>query len=148
MRKFVFFFCASVLSLAQLASAAQISDSNKKGSTDLPAIVVAGLEAYKNKGPEDAVRAWIKGSPIDGNKEALTQANSLRQIQDFYGAYQTFEVISTRDLAPKTRILYLVLDYEKGPLFAKFVVYRSDQGWILTSFNFDTKEGAILPMLP
>ena len=43
---------------------------------------------------------------------------------------QTFEIISTRDLAPKTRILYLVLDYEKGPLFAKFVVYRSDQGSI------------------
>ena len=148
MRKFVFFCCSCVLLAAQFAVGAQTSDSTKKGSADLPPIVVAGLEAYKEKGPEEAVRAWIKGSPLDGSKDALTQANGLRQIQDFYGAYQSFEVISSRELASKTRILYLALDYEKGPLFAKFVVYRSNQGWILTSFNFNTKEEAILPMLP
>jgi hypothetical protein len=37
------------------------------------------------------------------------------------------------------------MDFEKGPLFCKFVVYRSEHGWILTNFNFNTKEEQIVP---
>lgn len=53
---------------------------------DLPPVILSGLQAYKDKGPEEAVRIWIKDSPIDGSKAALSQANNLRQVQDFYGA--------------------------------------------------------------
>jgi hypothetical protein len=87
----------------------------RKGLNEaLPSIIVSGLDAYKAKGPEDAVRAWIKGSPIDGSKDALSQANVLRQIHDCYGAYQGFEVFSRRELSPTARLLYLILDFEKG----------------------------------
>lgn len=112
---------------------------------DLPKIIRSGLEAYKAEGPEAAIKAWIKGSPIDGSKDALTQANILRQIQDFYGVYKTFDVISTRNLSPNIRIVYVALNFEKGPLFAKFVVYQTAEGWILTTFNFNTKDELIIP---
>jgi hypothetical protein len=149
MRKSVFLVFSCALLFGRVASIAQSPDSSQKhDGAGLPSIIVSGLDAYKDKGPDEAVRAWIKGSPIDESKDALTQANNLRQVQDYYGAYRAFEVMSTRDLTPKVRIVYLVLDYDKGPLFAKFVVYRSDQGWILTSFLFNTKEGAVLPNLP
>ncbi|MGA3134480.1 MAG: hypothetical protein ABSC88_00655 [Terracidiphilus sp.] len=146
MRKSAFLLSFCVLVFGQLTSVAQTADSSQKRAVEsLPPIIISGLEAYKDKGPDDAVRAWIKGSAIDGSKDALTQANNLRQIQDYYGAYRAYEVISTREVTPKTRVVYLVLDFDKGPLFAKFVVYRSDQGWILVTFNFNTKEEAILP---
>ncbi|WP_263367070.1 hypothetical protein [Edaphobacter bradus] len=130
------------------SSSSQTTDANphkKSGNETLPSIVIAGLDAYKAKGPEEAVRTWIKDSPIDGSREALSQSNSLRQIQDFYGNFQSYEVISIRDLSPRTQVICLVLDYEKGPLFAKFTVYKASQAWILTNFNFNTKEEAILP---
>ncbi|MGB9409297.1 MAG: hypothetical protein WCA89_17310 [Terracidiphilus sp.] len=146
MSKIAFIVISCVFAFGQLNSAAQTTDSSQKRAVEnLPPVIVYCLDAYRDKGPDDAVRAWIKGSPIDGSKEALSQSNNLRQVQDYYGAYRTFEVIGSRDLSPRTRIFYLVLDYEKGPLFARFVVYRSDEGWILTSFNFNTKEEAILP---
>jgi len=116
---------------------------------DIPHVVIAGLEAYKDKGPDEAVKAWIKDSPLDGNKDALTQANMLRQVQDFYGLYQSFETISTEDLSRRVRVVYLVMNFDKGPLFAKFVTYHSeDHGWVLTSFNFNTKAELILPSKP
>jgi hypothetical protein len=145
MRKFLFLLCSCALFFGH-PSLAQSSNVNKKETAEgLPPMILSGLEAYKDKGPEEAVRAWIKDSPIDGSKDALSQSNTLRQIQDFYGAYQAFEVISTRELTPRIRAIYLALDFEKGPLFAKFLVYRSNQQWILTSFNFNTKEELILP---
>jgi len=114
-------------------------------NSDVPPIIVAGMDAYKSKGPDEAVKAWIKGSPIDGSKEAMSQANNLRQVQDFYGSFLSFDVVSTREISPSVHILYLVLNYEKGPLFAKYILYRSGTEWILTSFVFNTSETAILP---
>ena len=102
MRKFVLFMFFCAFAFGQMNTNAQVADSNQKHSVlSLPPIIVSGLEAYKDKGPEDAVRAWIKGSAIDGSKDALTQANNLRQIQDYYGAYRAYEVISTRDITPR-----------------------------------------------
>jgi len=149
MRKAALLLCPLVLGFGQLASATTLPDLNqKKAVGDIPSVIVSGMEAYKAKGPDEAVKAWIKGSPIEGSKDALSQANALRQVQDFYGAYRSFEVIGTRDLSSKTRILYLILDYDNGPLFAKFVVYHTEQGWILTSFNFNTKDEMIPSSLP
>lgn len=135
----------STILLSQRPLLAQTVSSAHKSSDEVPAFIVAGLHAYKEKGPEEAVRVWIKGSGIDGSTDALTQANNLRQVQDFYGSYRDFEVVSIYEITPRTRVVYLVLDFDKGPLFAKFVVYRPDQTWILANFNFNTKEEAILP---
>jgi hypothetical protein len=114
-------------------------------SDEVPKVIVSGLDAYKAEGPDAAVKAWIKGSPVEGSKEALSQANNLRQVQDFYGTYKTFHLIQSRNLGPTSRMVYLVLDYEKGPLFAKFLVFRAEQGWIVASFSFNTHPEAILP---
>jgi hypothetical protein len=110
--------------------------------------MLSGLEAYKADGPDAAIKAWVKGGPLEGSKDALSQANVLRQIQDYYGTYKAFDLIRSRNLSPTTRVIYLTLDYEKGPLFAKFVIYRTEQSWILTSFTFNTKEEMVLPACP
>lgn len=143
MRKIVLLLCSCLLILSPAALTAQNSAAAK-----LPTIIRSGLEAYKNAGPQSAIQAWIKGSPLDGNKLALSQANNLNQIQDFYGAYRSFDIISTHDVTPRIKTVYLALNFEKGPVFGKFVLYRADSTWILTSFNFNTKEEAILPYAP
>ena len=145
MRKFALFLCLCAFVFGNLSLAAQTSEASEKQGEGLPHFILAGLQAYKDKGPEEAMRVWIKDSPIDGSRDALTQSNNLHQVQDYYGAYQTHEVIAIRVLSPRTRVIYLVMDFDKGPLFCKFVVYRSEQGWTLTNFNFNTKEEMIVP---
>ncbi len=122
--------------------------AGQSASDDVPKIIVSGLDAYKSDGPEAAIKAWLKGSSLEGSKEAISQANVLREVQDYYGAYKSFDRISTRTITPSIRVLYLSLNFEKGPLFAKFVVYRAESGWILVNFVFNTKEELILPSTP
>lgn len=119
------------------------SDADK-----VPKIIQSGLDAYKAEGPDAAIKAWIKGSFLEGSKDALSQANGLRQIGDYYGAFKGSEFISSRTISPSTRITYITLDFEKGPVFAKFVIYRMAEDWVLVSFNFNTKEELILPSCP
>jgi hypothetical protein len=129
-----------------LTVAAQTADSNPKHAFDsLPPVIVYGLEAYRDKGPDEAVRAWVKGGALEGRTEVLNQADTLRLAQNLYGPYRYFEIIGSHELSSRSKIIYMVFNYDKGPLFAKFVVYRSEEGWILTRLEFNIREDAILP---
>ncbi len=136
-------FCA--LSLGSLTLVAQSSDSNQKSGEPLPRIITSGLQAYKEKGPEEAIKAWLKGSPLEGSKEALGEANNLRTIEGYYGPFQGAELINTKSFAARTKVFRVVLDFDKGPVFGKFIVYRSGENWIVTAFDFNTKPDSILP---
>lgn len=144
MRRFALFLCFCAVLLPCSASAAADSDANDTQTAEkLPHIIASGLKAYGAGGAEEAVSTWIRGSVIDGS----SQANLLHQIQGLYGSYRTFDLIGVRQFGARTQIVYLTLDYDKGPVFAKFVTYKSEQGWILASFDFSTKDD-ILPELP
>jgi hypothetical protein len=140
MSKHIALLCSCAL-LLSLSSAAQNSNSKEKTASGAVApIILSGLQAYYDGGADAAVRAWIKNGGLDGSKDALSQANNLRKIEDYYGKYRNFEVVKVRNLSPKTQIACLVLEYEKGPVFAKFIAYRTEQGWVVDYFDFNTKE--------
>ncbi len=145
MRKWILFLGCVMLLAGQQTLTAQVTLLGSNRMAELPPVLLSGLEAYKAKGPEEAVSLWVKNGPLDGDKDALGQAAVLRQIQSFYGAYESFDVISSRDLTQRVRIVYLVMNYEKGPLFAKFVCYRSDREWMVTNFLLNTKDAVVLP---
>ncbi len=108
-------------------------------------IIERGLTAYKKSGAKAAVKAWIQGSAIEGSKEALSQANNLRQIEDFYGKYDSFEIIRTNKITKKVAIVSLVINYQNGPLFARFDTFKNNKGqWVVATFNFHTKITQIL----
>jgi len=91
------------------------------------------------------VKVWVRNGPLDGDKSALSQANVLRQIQDYYGAYQSFDLIAAYDLTQRVRLVYVVMNFEKGPVFGKFICYRSDREWMVTNFVLNTKDTEVLP---
>jgi hypothetical protein len=112
---------------------------------NLPPVMVSGLDGYKTKGAEEAVRLWVKDSPLEGSNDNATQVTVLRQAEQAYGAYQWYELIQTREVSPRTMVIYLVLDYEHGPLFARFTLYHSNHRWIMTYFDLNSREENIFP---
>jgi len=115
---------------------------------EIPKIIQFGLETYKSEGPEAAVKAWIKGGPYDGNRDVSTgQASILRQAQGTYGTYRGYEVIRIQDISASVRVIYLTLNFERGPVFSRFIVFRSEQGAMITALNFSVKPEDIVPTL-
>jgi hypothetical protein len=139
--------CLFVFAFVATASAQAGDDSQRRNTPNqvLPPVVVSGLDGYKAKGAEEAVRLWVKDSPLEGSKDAETQVSALRQIEELYGAYQWFEVVRIREITPRTMVIYLELDYERGPLFTRFTIYRSNHRWIMSYFDFNTREENIFP---
>ncbi len=136
------------LLFGSLAMGQRNAASGAPGAEALPRVVVSGLESYRKDGPVEAVKAWVKDGVLEADPEALAQAGVLRQAQAAYGAYRGFHVISVRELSGSTTVVLLTLDYEKGPMFAKFVAYRTQPGSVLTNMVFKTDEEAVVPACP
>jgi len=135
MQRFVRFLVPLLL-LCSAASVAQSAANDQQA--DGLAIVSSGYVAYKNAGAEAAVRAWIKGSPVDGSKDALAQANSLKQIEDLYGPFRSWHLVASQSFGPDDRFYYAVMSYRDAAVYAKFEIFRGAKGWILDSFSFNT----------
>ena len=139
MRKLSLVFAALVLLPVGFAAAQEDT------APSLPTIVSAGLDAYRSAGADQAMRAWLRNSPIEGSSAAATQVHELYAAQRLYGNYRGFEPIGIKSFSPGTRAVYLVLDYDSGPLFARFLVYRSGAGWIVISLLFNPDPAQVLP---
>lgn len=113
----------------------------------VPEILIAGLDAYRTGGMGQAMRAWLRNSALEGSKQAIAAGTVLHQAQEIYGNYRGFEPITIRDVTASTRIVYLALDYDRGPVFAKFVTYRTDQGWVMIGLLCSTDDTAVLPVV-
>jgi hypothetical protein len=135
----IFIYCLAGFSVAIMSVGPVVA------ADDLPGIVSAGLKEYKDKGPEAAIKAWIKGSAVETSIEAQSQANLFRQVESLYGKYIGNELVMIKEINKTSSMVYITLNYEKGPLFANFLVYKNGGNTILAMFNFNTKPDAILP---
>lgn len=116
-----------------------------KAEEVVPKAVAAGFALYKTDGPEKALKAWIKDGPFDGRKEALAPAEILTQIETFYGGYKGYQLLHSVSVGETVRLLYMLLNFEKGPGFACFTVYKTEKDWVVSNLDFNIKAEILLP---
>jgi hypothetical protein len=114
----------------------------------LPKVLAAGFDAYRAGGPEEALRVWLRNSPLEGTQEIGKADQALHAAQAQFGQWRTFDIISDHTISASTRVIYMTLDYDKGPLFAKFILYRTEPGWIVTNLIFSPNDAEVLPVQP
>lgn len=113
---------------------------------EMPALLKSGFEKYAADGPKAAIEGWTKGSAIEASKEALAQANSFRQVEDFYGKYIGYELVRKNQISESSAAYLVIIKYEKGNIFSVFNLYRKpDGGEVVTTFNFHTSAQQIWP---
>jgi len=145
-KRFIFLCLLVFLCIAPAHSQSLIDDGRAaKGTPQLPTVLISGLDAYKTRGADEAIRLWLKDGPLEGNKDAAAQTDTLRQAEASYGPFQYYEIILAREISSRTQVFYLVFNYERGPLFARFHVYRANHRWVLTDFLLSSREDAVLP---
>ena len=106
---------------------AQASALNQPAAGRIPPVILEGLHQLANQKPEDAEKAWFRGSPTEGQPPS----DELRSLHDSCGDYRSFDVVSVQDITPRLRVIYLALNFERQPIIVKFVTYLTTDGWIL-----------------
>lgn len=138
MKKSAMFLGLCLLVLWPSFCFAQMGASNESFAGRIPPAIFEGLHQLANQNPEEAEKSWFRGSQWEGQSDP-----ALRSILEHLGKYENFDAISVQDLTPRLRVLYLALNFEKGPNIVKFVVYktaRTPDGWILQSYRLGLDE--------
>lgn len=111
----------------------------------MPSIILKALEKYEKEGAEQLIPHLLKGSPLEGDKQALSQGSLVRQIETFYGKYLNYELIKVINFTISTTLVFYVMNYESGPLFACATVYKNKEKETVINFNFNTDIQKIIP---
>jgi hypothetical protein len=133
---------ALVLAVCVLSSPAVRAGAD---TADIPRPLGKALSIYKKGGIEGFIRTLVSGGPLEGNQELHMQALVLEKIEKYYGAYQSFQVLHVTRLSGSTRLIYFLMNYEKGPVFGKLTAYKNGDRETITSFRFHTKPDKIFP---
>ena len=115
---------------------AQTTSSRDVDFSKIPPIIFEGMHQLGDQKPEDAEKAWFRGSQY----EDRPASGELRSILESCGKFQGFDPVSVQDLTPRLRVIYLALNFERQPKIVKFVVYKTLDGWILLSRKIDIDE--------
>lgn len=112
----------------------------------LPDRIVQGFAAYDGSdGARKAVEQWISGGPLGRIVKPDKLVQKLHKIEYICGEYQDYEVFSISPIASRTQVAYLVVNYRLCPVFARYVLYQSDDETVITEFNMRTKPEEIFP---
>ncbi len=137
----VLFFSCGLLCAAEpdsfsadpLETEAQDSEKLRKSlEILLPPVIAAGMDVYAIEGAESAVKTWVKGGPLEGDPKVLNSVQAFDEVEKFYGRYEGYHLVSQRNLTPTSKLIYLQMDYEKGPLYVRFLCYLAGEKWVVS----------------
>lgn len=114
-------------------------------TTDIPQPLSKALSIYKKDGIQGFITALARGSPFEGHNEIRKQVLILEKIEAYYGAYQSVDILHINTLSDSTRLIYFLVNYNKGPVFGKLITFKNGSREMITSFEFHTKAEKIFP---
>ncbi len=130
----VILLCA--LSLAQMARAA---------ADEPPPVVIAGLDAYRTNGLKGAYEIWSKGSLENDKGSRDMVLTGLGQVESAYGKMTGYDIVKTVPIGSVVKRVYLVVHYERGPVYAYMDCYNTAEKWLVTDLLFHTKANLVFP---
>lgn len=138
MRNFFLLLAFCGLALSPVAGAA-----TNQGAL---AVVARGFSAYQESGASSAIKAWLKGSPLEGLASISSDKNKLNTLQHHIGKFTGYEVSRVHQLSQRVVMIFAVANFEQGPVFFKFVIYNTQKkGWVLNSYQFGAAPDKVWP---
>lgn len=135
-----------VLFLAVLLAAAFPASSFAQQRQPIPELINQGLVSYAQSGLNTAVQVWLQNSLIDRGTLMRSEMAALKQADATYGMFESGEVMRTAVITPRVTRVYLVMYYERAPLWAWFDLYRTRSGnQVISDVFFSPKLQVILP---
>ena len=112
----------------------------------MPELINQGLISYAQSGLNSALQVWLQNSLLDRNTLLRSEMAALKQADASYGLFESGEVMRVAAITPRVTRVYLVMYYDRAPLWAWFDLYRTRSGnQVISDVFFSPKAQVILP---
>ncbi|HTJ77593.1 MAG TPA: hypothetical protein VL357_01225 [Rariglobus sp.] len=120
--------------------------SHAQNRTPVPDLINQGFNAYAQSGLNSALQVWLQNSLLDRNTLLRSELLSLKQADTTYGLFENGEVLRQVVITSRVTRYYVVLYYERAPLWAYFDLYKTRGGnLVISDIFFNNKVQVILP---
>ncbi|MCX6903723.1 MAG: hypothetical protein NTW03_09655, partial [Verrucomicrobia bacterium] len=113
----------------------------------VPPLIQSGFTLWAKGGVEIALNLWEKGGLMEGDNKVAVQSAYFKRLDRAIGNFKSFEVIEAKKIGQTSQIIYLVINFERGAVFGRFVFYRTDKSWVVQNMDFSTRPEALMPWL-
>jgi hypothetical protein len=114
-------------------------------NTSIPPIIQAGFALWPKGGAPMALDAWQKGGLIEGDRKVVAEANYFKRVNPAIGGFKSYELVAVQKIAQSSQIIYLSINFERAVVYARFLLYRPDQDWVVQNMDFSAKPEALIP---
>ncbi|HEX8832076.1 MAG TPA: hypothetical protein VF705_12960 [Longimicrobium sp.] len=105
----------------------------------VPPVVTQGLTAYKLRGPEAALEAWMAGWPAETIPPAKERMlGTLKEIETVDGPMVGYDYLGTAEWGAHARRIYFTLLGNDRPAYLRLDVYQSDGTWRVLNVTIHT----------
>ncbi len=84
---------------------------------------------------------------MEGTTKAAVQAAYFRNLSSALGNYKSHEVLESKAIGHSSQVLYLSINFEKGAVYGRFLLYRTERDWVVQNMDFNARPEAIRPWL-
>lgn len=130
---------AAVLLLASVVQPARAQ------TPTLPTVVSEGLDLLVADKRSEAVAAWGRVWTGADTVQAATLRASLEEIGGLMGRARGYDLVRAFEIGENVRHLYVIIRYDKQPLYAFFLVYRPAREWQVNAVRWNTDAAAVFP---
>lgn len=114
----------------------------------LPAVIEAGFDLWsKGSGVDTVLGSWQKGGLMEASNKTAGQAGYLRSLSHGVGNYKSHEIIQSKEVSHLSQVIYLSINFERGVVYGRFLVYQTDKDWVVQNMDFSERPEAIMPWL-
>jgi hypothetical protein len=136
-----------VVAFASLLLLIQPGVQAAKPAMPVPPIMQLGFDACAKEGVKTAIGIWTKGT-FNEDKEYLNKlVETFAQFEEAAGKFRSVELLATQEVAANSRLVYYEMDYERGAMFARFLLYKTELGWTVQAFTYNLSPDVIMPWL-
>jgi hypothetical protein len=113
----------------------------------VPSMIIEGFEAFCSGQAKNPFAIWAEhGVPVLREAMTSSQITGFNQMfEGIAGKCIGYSVISSTHLTERTQIIYVESAHENIALFWQFTLYRSPNGWAISSFDMNTSVSEIIP---
>jgi hypothetical protein len=115
--------------------------------TTIPAIVQGGFSLWATRDASHAFDAWKLGGLLENDSKPGKMTVYFTRLDNTLGKYQSFELIESRHFGKSSRTIYLSINFERAAVYARFLLYQTDKGWVVQDMDFSPKPEALMPWL-
>ena len=116
--------------------------------TQVPAVIQNGFKLWSlNHRSSWAFDAWKMGGLMEKDPKTDTLSRYFSRIEQSLGNFKTYEVVDSKRVGLSSGVLYLSINFDRGVMFARFMIYKTDEDWVVQNMDFSPRPEAMMPWL-